>query len=231
MGGSADNIVVYVSNAGKTDNNSVRIVSPEEFNAIRSPVPWPTQPHRDAERCCDHCCHPFDTQAVPVATHYDAKLDVFTVHGYFCSFACGKAHLLQTSTNPTHATVNTLFRKRCVGGIKPCLPAPPRCCLKKFGGTMSIEEFRAASDNACYVTLPPKMVTHHIVVEQRLSNTARQEEIRLRKTVEKSREEISFREAATGSTDPIKLRKPRKNGPVAIRAPAPPVGGMDAFLI
>jgi hypothetical protein len=40
----------------------------------------------------------------------------------------------------------TLMRKHVYGRLEPCRVAPKRQCLKVFGGTMGIDEFRAGKD-------------------------------------------------------------------------------------
>jgi hypothetical protein len=40
----------------------------------------------------------------------------------------------------------TLMRKHVYGKIEPCRVAPKRQCLKVFGGTMDIDDFRAGKD-------------------------------------------------------------------------------------
>jgi hypothetical protein len=40
----------------------------------------------------------------------------------------------------------TLMRKHVYGRIEPCRVAPKRQCLKVFGGTMDIEDFRSGRD-------------------------------------------------------------------------------------
>lgn len=95
---------------------------------------------------------------------------MYRVMGTFCSWACMKAFNLESKSYLQSVTANiiTLFHRRCTGHLRGVRPAPPRIALAVFGGTMSIEEFRAASQNPVeHVVLPPRMVEHEVVVVQR----------------------------------------------------------------
>ena len=126
---------------------------------------WPTK----SDLWCWYCCHPFDTQPLPMPTKHDDRRDVFHVTGNFCSWACMKAHNLRSAsyTKSINANTITLFHKRCTGVMRGIRAAPPRMTLAVFGGSMSIEEFRAASGKPLeYTVLPPRMITHHQSVEE-----------------------------------------------------------------
>ena len=71
----------------------------------------------------------------------------------------------------------SIFRKRCEPQWKRqrIFPAPPRQMLKVFGGPLSLEEFRACSEQeVTYSVLPAKMMPlTQILEEQRKSNKQR----------------------------------------------------------
>lgn len=126
---------------------------------------WPTS----TDMWCWHCCHPFDTQPLPMPIRHDDARDVFHVMGTFCSWACMKAHNLESASYTKSIIANyiTLFYKRCTKRLQGIRSAPPRQALKVFGGTMSIEEFRAASDKPVeFALLPPRMIVHHHVIQE-----------------------------------------------------------------
>jgi hypothetical protein len=62
----------------------------------------------------------------------------------------------------------TLMRKHVYGKIDPCRVAPKRQCLKVFGGTMDIEQFRAGKDPPM-VNMPNEM--HMICITETNINT------------------------------------------------------------
>lgn len=131
---------------------------------------WPTT----TQEWCWYCCHPFDTQPLPMPIKHDSHRDVFHVMGTFCSWACMKAYNLESSSYMKYMNANniTLFHKRCTGELRRIRPAPPKQALKVFGGAMSIEEFRAASEQGLeYAVLPPHVIVHnHSIME---TDTAR----------------------------------------------------------
>jgi len=57
----------------------------------------------------------------------------------------------------------TLMRKHIYGKIEPCRVAPKRQCLKVFGGTMDIEQFRDGKDPPM-INMPNEM--HMICVTE-----------------------------------------------------------------
>lgn len=122
---------------------------------------------------CFHCCHPFDTPPLPMPIRYDDKRDVFVVTGTFCSWPCMRTYNAE-SANYLKTNISMLIRmfvKRCTEATTPVVvrSAPPRIKLRAFGGSMSIEEFRAASasgSRTVFSVLPPKMIVYEPSVEQ-----------------------------------------------------------------
>jgi hypothetical protein len=79
---------------------------------------------------------------------YDELRKQFKTLGYFCSWSCMKAYNIDKS-GPRYGEIQqfiTLMRKHAYGKIEPCRVAPKRQCLKVFGGTMDIDQFRAGKD-------------------------------------------------------------------------------------
>ena len=79
---------------------------------------------------------------------YDEKRKRFKTMGIFCSWPCMKAYNLDKS-GPKYGEYQmyiTLMRKHVYGNIESCRMAPKRECLKVFGGTMDIDEFRVCKD-------------------------------------------------------------------------------------
>lgn len=114
---------------------------------------------------CWYCAHPFEGRAYPMPIKYDDRRDLFYVTGAFCGFPCMKRFNSERDSylKHTNATTISLFVKRCLGRVTPVRSAPPRCALAAFGGTMSIAQFRGATQN--WQIVPPKMVSVDTVVE------------------------------------------------------------------
>lgn len=163
---------------------------------------WPPR----TDTWCWHCCHPFDGPPLPLPFKYDAARDEFHVKGTFCSWACMKAYNMESGTylkNVT-ATVITLFKKRCTGRLEPTRSAPPRVALRAFGGSMSIDEFRAASGGSKdHRLLPPRMILHAQALEEhdRRADRRRPDPAALAACV-------SFKNVST-KNEPLRLKRPK----------------------
>lgn len=163
---------------------------------------------RSTDGWCWHCCHPFATQPLPLPVAYDDRRDVFHVMGTFCSFACMKAYNCESTSYMKHVSANviTLFHKRCTGKLTGVRPAPPRVALRVFGGTMTIDEFRAASREAVeYRVLPPRMIMHEQAVQE--SRAAQREQPR-RHAVADLGEHVSFGDVSTRN-ETLRLKRPK----------------------
>lgn len=123
---------------------------------------------------CWWCCHTFDTQAMSLPISYDEKKQAFAGFGTFCSFSCMKAYnhyenlsqkgnqymlisLLYSKSNPQKAYQHVVC-------------APPRQCLKEFGGDMDISTFREQNDTVYELQLPPMINVSHIIDRQQTNS-------------------------------------------------------------
>lgn len=120
---------------------------------------------------CWHCCHSFDGLGFELPIAYDERRDTFKTLGRFCSFSCCKAYNYDTAAgrkDGDRSNLLSLMKKKITGKLTPTIPAPPRCCLRAFGGTMTIEEFRSKSDQGIIVSqLPLKMVPLETIIHER----------------------------------------------------------------
>lgn len=159
---------------------------------------WPER----TSTLCWHCCHPFDGPPLPMPIRYDDRRDVFHVTGTFCSWECMKAYNGDSRSYMQHvnSTIITLFRKRCTGVLGSVRHAPPRLALKAFGGTMTIEEFRACTKEV--MIMPPKLIVHRPVVEEIPAR------MRTKPTAKQLQESVSFKDA-TAQNDMLRLRRPK----------------------
>jgi len=129
------------------------------------------QPTKSEDVWCWWCCHPFDTNPLPMPMKYDEIRDVFTVRGFFCSWSCMKAYNYEHTgyrSGIVNGWIGMLRRRSSSEGTTAmsikC--APPRQALRVFGGNLSIEEFRKTKQS--YVILPSNMIheTPNLVVAQ-----------------------------------------------------------------
>lgn len=162
------------------------------------------------DQWCWYCCHPFDTQPLPMPLRHDDRRDIFHVMGVFCSWACMKAYNNESSSYMKSVTANTitLFHKRCTGKLRGIRSAPPRVALKVFGGQMSIDEFRAASDKPLeYCVLPPRMVVHHHAIQE--TDLAHQPAARKqRQTAPDLHAVVNFKDVST-KNETLRLKRPK----------------------
>jgi len=123
---------------------------------------------------CWWCCHTFDTPALSLPVSYDEKKQVFTSFGTFCSFGCMKAynHYENLSQKGTQATLISLLysKSNLKNPFKHVVCAPPRQCLKEFGGDMDITTFRQQGDTIYDLQLPPMMNVSHIIDRQQTNS-------------------------------------------------------------
>ena len=92
---------------------------------------------------CFWCCHNFDTIPVSLPKYY---LDnVFHLYGNFCSYNCAAAYSFNMNDSKIwerYALLNLLYKKINNVSFKKIKLAPTKEVLKKFGGYMTIDEYR-----------------------------------------------------------------------------------------
>lgn len=98
---------------------------------------------------CWHCCHPFPGPALHCPYRYDDRRRHFDTTGNFCSWECMKTYIIDkgSARSGEEQMILALMKKHVFGKSTPTHPAPKRTALKVFGGTLTIEEFRAGSSN------------------------------------------------------------------------------------
>lgn len=92
---------------------------------------------------CWWCTEKFDT--MPCFIPEKCTNDKFYVFGCFCSYNCAKSYSSNMGDDYKISIRNSLIGKMCAllyGKSDQIKMAPPREMLKKFGGPMSIEDFR-----------------------------------------------------------------------------------------
>lgn len=133
---------------------------------------WP----RRTNIACWHDTFPFDNVPIPLPIRINPEQDKFEVLGVFCSFACAKAYFLEHSVTLYDNQGDSLLylsdlALKLRGYVGPLTSAPPRSKLYRFGGDLSIEQFRGNNVNT-YVHFPP-LIQSNMVYETRIrSQTA-----------------------------------------------------------
>lgn len=93
---------------------------------------------------CWHDTESFDGVPFPIPINYDLLTNTYEGFGVFCSPNCAKAYLL---AHPTFKNVQMEMWLRQLAqsmGYSECIrTAPPAYMLQKFGGTLTVAQFRA----------------------------------------------------------------------------------------
>ena len=121
--------------------------------------------------CCWWCCHPFPGPSLHYPYKYDDRRRHFSTTGYFCSWECIKSYAMDTAgARAGEVQMNIALMRKQANNNKyiSTRPAPKRLALKMFGGTLSIEEFRASTSNV-FVTMPWE--THIIPIVASVAST------------------------------------------------------------
>eukprot|EP00899_Mesostigma_viride_P014813 jgi/Mesvir1/23332/Mv21028-RA.1 len=193
----------------------------------------PTWPER-TDVCCWHCCHPFDNVPATLPVKYKEGRG-FLVKGIFCSFACAKAHNLESACSLKEVRNTWLFHMTfklwkanpavAKGSFPGIRAAPPRTFLKMFGGDMTIEEFRNPDPVELHRLLDPPFTME--VIQQVHCVYAINERERSMKKNSVSREP-TVREG--GDRSAKKDAEPQRLSLKRSRASSDPKNSLDKFL-
>lgn len=113
---------------------------------------------------CWNCCHDFIGQSHSIPLSYING--VFHIYGYFCSFNCGARYIFDNHTDKSkwdlYSLLNLYFNisQGTVGNVVNI--APNKLALEKFGGTMSIDEYR--NNTYKYELIIPPIIPHNHVI-------------------------------------------------------------------
>lgn len=136
-----------------------------EYKESNKTQKWPSSVHID----CLWCCHSFSN--APVGLPYKVVDNTYYMFGNFCSRECAAAYNFDNNYYSDevwerYSLLNSLYKDfKSENGIKI---APPRLCLKKFGGRLNIKEFRNINNNynKDYKLVVPPMVSIIPMIEE-----------------------------------------------------------------
>jgi hypothetical protein len=116
----------------------------------------------DSERCCWNCTYPIEIEVSYPLKHVNG---IFYIYGSFCSFGCAGRYIFDTYYSRDlwnkYNLLNYYFNETMETLNQKVQVAPDKLSLKKFGGTMSIKDYRCASSIGGYVTIPPVFPVDH----------------------------------------------------------------------
>lgn len=112
--------------------------------------------------CCWWCCHSLKDFTLSLPHQFNKQLSVYETYGSFCSWECMKAYSLNENdfNQNNRASLISMMFYDIYKYNKNIIPAPPRQCLKIFGGNLSIDEFRK-NTIAINICLPPIIQIQH----------------------------------------------------------------------
>lgn len=156
---------------------------------------------------CWWCCHPPAELHMPLSY----KNEKFKTTGQFCSWECMKSYAMKNTNQNKMGNICmliNLMRVKHYGGDsrQVIMRAPSPYCLKMFGGTIDIEDFRKSNHKTLVVTMPNeehKLQTIHIKAAEE------------NKTVSDTdlKDRLKRIHSSSGENEPLKLKrtKPLKN--------------------
>ena len=109
------------------------------------------------EMCCWWCCHKIPNNIyLNMPYNYNKYKNEYTTYGKFCSWECMKGYCMnENDYNKNHRlTLISMMYYDVNKYNRLIVPAPPRQCLKMFGGDMTIEEFRK-NNEVIVMNMPP----------------------------------------------------------------------------
>ena len=133
--------IVSECNTSSENIKKIKIITTTK-DQIKQSDEWP----ESTDICCWWCCHTFKNAPCTLPTKYDSLRKRFTFTGIFCSWNCVKAYNFDRSDYKKYecsSLIPMLIQQ--THGIAKAInikPAPPRQCLKMFGGYLDIDEFR-----------------------------------------------------------------------------------------
>ena len=123
---------------------------------------------------CWWCAHQFKNMPCAIPKYYINNK--FYLYGCFCSFNCAASNIIYSGDNSKWeemSLLNLLYKKIYPSNdnMKKIKLAPPKECLKMFGGTMDIEEFRSNFNNNIELNIiKPPMISIIPTIEENIIN-------------------------------------------------------------
>lgn len=118
---------------------------------------------------CMHCDRECVAGRVPLPRAYDSRTRTYAVWGNFCSFPCAMAYQLDHGAG-VYDTPNVLvlihkMAAEVWGREGLVSPAPPRFCLRKFGGAVDPEDIEAVSARQYHTIVEAPFISWAMMVE------------------------------------------------------------------
>ena len=161
--------IEYTDSMGSDKNKCVPIFI--EYSDANKKNIWPSKTNID----CFWCCHSFDN--TPFGIPIKRVGEKYQMFGNFCCAECAAAYIFETNflndseKSESYSLLNFIYREGINDGIQV---APSKLCLKKFGGRLSIEQYRnnlRTSSKNYKVIIPPLTSIIPNIEETNISKT------------------------------------------------------------
>ncbi|BCU03574.1 hypothetical protein [Pandoravirus japonicus] len=118
---------------------------------------------------CMHCDRECTAGRVPLPRAYDSRTRTYAVWGNFCSFPCAMAYQLDHGAgvyDTPHVLVLIHKMAAEVWGREGLVsPAPPRFCLRKFGGAVDPDDIEAVSERQYHTIVEAPFISWGMMVD------------------------------------------------------------------
>ena len=123
---------------------------------------------------CLWCCFSFDTS--PYAIPIRKVEDKYQMFGNFCTAECAASYIFEmnylneTEKMESYSMLNCIYKSKSSTGIKF---APSKLCLKKFGGRLTIEQYRniiSSNKKEIKLIIPPLVSIIPNIEETNIAN-------------------------------------------------------------
>jgi len=153
---------------------------------------------RTTDIACWHCTYNFEN--TPCSIPFEKKKKEYTVYGCFCSFNCAKAYLVMFDSNNKWEKMqylNQLYYD-IHGEYINIQQAHPKEVLEKYGGTLTIYDFRKYNNEiSCEILIPP-LVSIQPEIDIKI----------IKKSLNTKTSDINF--VRSKSKSPLRVKKPTK---------------------
>ena len=133
-----------------------------EYNELNKKNEWPTS----VNIACFWCCESFTT--IPVGIPIKKIDNTYHMYGNFCSPECAAGSIFDSKIYLNDCWERYSLLNIVYGNHKPIKIAPSKLCLKKFGGRLSIDEYRSICTkfDKSYKLLIPPMISVLPMIEE-----------------------------------------------------------------
>tara|TARA_B100001094_G_C18128567_1_gene770904 strand:- start:144 stop:827 length:684 start_codon:yes stop_codon:yes gene_type:complete len=129
---------------------------------------------------CWNCCHSFNNIVHGIPLKY--RNGLFYVYGDFCSLECCLRHTVDNFNNDYEIiSLIKLYSNVIMGNKNEDISiAPNKLLLKKFGGSLTIEQYRDKFNNNIHdIKIPPILPVSHNIDSYEINNNSSKDNLKL----------------------------------------------------